>query len=112
MASLQRDLAAEVESANLSRAAEDLLHLISDLKVATIVQEVSDAKQETMELRTIYDQEVKATDQMIASLAVSLHPALHALEHHYYRSATAWGVKEQEEPSHTSVDATDKMTDD
>lgn len=110
--SLQRDFAGEVDSANLCRAVEDLLRLISDLKVATIVQEVSDTKQETFDLRTIYDKEVKATDQMISSLVLNLHPTLDALEHHYYHSATTWGVKERKDSTDGAAStAVEKMTD-
>lgn len=113
MASLQRDFASEVDSANLCRAAEDLLRLISDLKIATIVQEVSDTKQETTDLRTIYDKEVKSTDQMISSLVVNLHPILDSLEHHYYHSATSWGVKGSKDSLNGAASKTnDKMTDD
>lgn len=110
VASLQRDFAGEVDSANLCRAAEDLLRLISDLKVATIVQEVSDTKQEAVDLRAIYDKEVKAADLMISSLVVNLHPILDELEHHYYHSATTWGVKQHKDPASSADNNTsDKM---
>lgn len=91
VASSRRDFQSQVDSSNLCHAAEELLRLISELKVATIVQEVSDSKQESFDLRFVYDKEVQHSERIIAKLSESVYPLLESLEQHYYRSCTTWG---------------------
>lgn len=73
-----------------------------------IVQEVNDSKQESHELRGVYDAEVKAAERVIASLSETVLPILESLETHYYRSTTTWGFEtpkrspDEDQPVETS----------
>lgn len=89
---MRGEFESQVDTSNLSKAAEGILRLISELKVACIAQEVTDTKQEYHDLRSVFDTEVKATERTIASLSESILPVLETLENHYYRSCTKWSV--------------------
>lgn len=93
MATSRRDFESQVDSSNLCHAADDLLRLVSELKVAVIVQEVTDSKEESPELRGVYDWEVKSTERSIAGLSENVLPILESLETHYYRSCSTWGFE-------------------
>lgn len=94
VATARADFQAQVQTANLMHSLESMLRLVSDLKVATIVQEVSESKQESNELRAIYDGESKVTRNAIGALREQLATTLAALETHYYRSCTTWGFSD------------------
>lgn len=91
---LRGEFQSQVDTSNLCKAMEDLLRLISELKVASIVQEVTDNRQESYELRGVYDNEVKFTERAIHSICENLLPALESLEAHYYRSCTTWATNQ------------------
>lgn len=76
----------QVESANLAQAAEGLLRLISELKTAAIVQDVTDSTQEATETRNSLEAETRSALAELGVLRDSVANTLSALEKHYYRS--------------------------
>lgn len=104
---MRGDFESQVDTSNLSKAAEGILRLISELKVACIVQEVTDTKQEYHDLRSVFDTEVKATERTIASLSESILPVLETLENHYYQSCTKWSSS-MTRVSNVNMDSDDK----
>lgn len=86
------DLKIQVDTANLARAADQLLRLISDIKVATIVQQVRESKQESSEMRAFYDVETRNALAEVTALRDAVGGALEGLEKCYYASCTRWGI--------------------
>lgn len=90
------DFQSQVEAANLAKAADDLLRLVSELKIAVIVQEVKESEHECGEMRGIYDMEKKASFHELGKLRDNVSSTLSALEKHYYASCTRWSGKDEE----------------
>lgn len=84
----------QVEAANLAKAADELLRLISELKIAAIVQEVKESNQEASEMRAIYEVENRQVVNELRNLRDNVSSALSALEKHYYQSCTQWATGE------------------
>lgn len=91
VSSFRCDVKSQVESGKLCKAVENVLELISELKVATIVQDVTDCNQESQELRGLYDTEVKYAHTALFMLSENITPMLESLEAHYYHSCASWG---------------------
>lgn len=89
------DYQAEVEAANLARAADELLRVISELKIAAIVQDVTEGKKEATELRALFDTDMKQSVHEIGRLRETVANSLSALEEHYYASCARWGVADE-----------------
>lgn len=87
------DFQSQVEVANLAKAADELLRLVSELKIAVIVQEVKESNFECSEMRHVYDQETRQSLHDLGELRVNVATALGALEKHYYTSSTRWSNK-------------------
>lgn len=62
------DFEIQVDTINLSKSAEGILRLNSAFKVACIVQEVADTKQEYHHMRSVYNKEANVTECTISSL--------------------------------------------
>lgn len=89
------DFQSQVEAANLAKAADDLLRLVSEMKIAVIVQEVKESEAEFTEMRAIYDVEKASLNEM-NKLRDNVASSLSALEKHYYASCTRWSGKDEE----------------
>lgn len=87
------DFQSQVEVENLAKAADELLRLVSELKIAIIVQEV---KEGNTEMRQVYDQETRQSLHDLGELRGNVANALGALEKHYYASTTRWSNKTPE----------------
>lgn len=92
----RKDFQSQVESANLAKASDELLRLVSELKIAVIVQDVQESEKECMEMRSIYDVEQKTSLGELGKLRDSVSASLSRLEKHYYASCTRWGMKDNE----------------
>lgn len=77
---------AQVEAGNLAKAAEGLLRLISELKIAAVVQEVTETNREVTEMRTMYEFETRRAVSELGTLRDNVAATLTALEKHYYSS--------------------------
>lgn len=86
----------QVEVANLAKAADELLRLVSELKIAVIVQEVLERSQECKDMRSIYDHETRNSLNDMGELLGNVTSGLGALEKHYYSSTTRWESKTHE----------------
>lgn len=84
------DYQSQVDAATLAHAADELLRLIAELKVATIVQDVSESKQEASEMLSFYDVETRQALHEITTLKDAVASSLASLEPHYYSSVTRW----------------------
>lgn len=90
------DFQSQVEVANLAKAADELLRLVSELKVAVIVQEVRERSQECKMTRATYDSETFQSLNDMSELLGNVTIGLGALEKHYYTSATRWETGSRE----------------
>lgn len=95
-ANARADFQSQVEVANLAKAADELLRLVSDLKIASIVQEVKESKQECAQIRTNFEKETWHSLNELSILRDSVSSTLASLEKHYYGSTTRWSPKELE----------------
>lgn len=84
------DFQSQVEVANLAKAADELLRLVSELKIAVIVQEFLERNSECMVMRNVYDQETRHSLHDMGELLGNVSNALSKLEKHYYASTTRW----------------------
>lgn len=87
------DFQSQVESANLAKAADELLRLVSELKIAVIVQ---DGRENVKEVRAILEVERGALPTEMRRLRESVGGTLATLEKHYYASRTRWEGKDVE----------------
>lgn len=83
------DFQSQVEVANLAKAADELLRLVSELKIAVIVQEFLERNRECSLMRNVYDQETRHS-LSVGELLGNVANALTKLEKHYYSSTTRW----------------------
>lgn len=60
--------------------------------MASIVQAITDIKQESHEFRGLCDTEVKEAQKALSNLSENILPVLESLENHYYRSCTTWST--------------------
>lgn len=90
------DFQSQVEAANLAKATDDLLRLVSELKIAVIVQGVKESEDECKDMRTLYDKEKKTSFHELGKLRDNVASTLSALEKHYYASCTRWSGKDEE----------------
>lgn len=86
------DFQSEVEAANLARAADELLRLISELKIAVITHmDGKECKVENLEMKAYYDGLTKLSLNEVKTMKESVADCLSGLERHYYDSCTRWG---------------------
>jgi hypothetical protein len=76
----------QVDAAGLAQAAEGLLRLISELKVAAIVQDVSATTGEAEQTRTALMHHSKTAEDELIQLRDDVGRLLARLETHYFRS--------------------------
>ncbi len=77
---------AQVETANLASAAEGLLALISELKTAVVVQDISESDREAKNTKKALDDDVKRAFSELKSFRDTIATTLSSLERHYYES--------------------------
>lgn len=75
-----------VDAAALAQAMEGLLRLISELKVAAVVQDVSSTERENAEVRSLLSQHPMEATAELTKLKDTVLTALTELEAHYYES--------------------------
>jgi hypothetical protein len=75
-----------VDAASLAQAAEGLLRLISELKVAAIVQDGPSSAREAAEVRAGLEAGAKSVGVELAGLRDDVAQLLSIVEDHYYES--------------------------
>ena len=92
----KNEFQAQVETAKLSQAAEGILKLNSELKIAMIVQDMGESSQEQRATKKALDEDTRKAKEMLGSLRDNVASTLTALEQHYYRSVPHVRVHEAE----------------
>ncbi|PXF40346.1 Mediator of RNA polymerase II transcription subunit 22 [Gracilariopsis chorda] len=80
----------QVEAANLANSADQLLRLISELKIAAITQNIPEIKSENRTMQVFFDQTGRKMLKEILTLRDETAKTLRLLEKHYYESSTTW----------------------
>jgi Surfeit locus protein 5 subunit 22 of Mediator complex len=75
-----------VDAAGLAQAAEGLLRLVSELKVAAIVQDTTASADEAAEVRATLESHSRTSTAELAALRDVAAEHLAALEEHYFES--------------------------
>ncbi len=82
----RNEFQAQVETAKLAQAAEAILKLNSELKIAMIVQDIGESSQDDRATKKAFDEDTRKAKEQMASLRDNVATTLTALEQHYYRS--------------------------
>lgn len=80
----------QVEAANLAKAADELLRIISELKIAAITQNYNEIKMESTTIQVYFDNFSRGMIKEVVALRENVGKTLRILEKHYYESCTRW----------------------
>lgn len=78
-----------MDASTLAQAAEGLLRLVAELKVAAIVQDAKSTGEEASEVRKELGELIKRSSAELGALRGSVDEALLALEKHYFQSVVS-----------------------
>lgn len=78
-----------VDASALAQAAEGMLRLVAELKVAAIVQDIKSTGEEASEVRKELGELTKRSSGELSALRSSVDEALVALETHYFQSVVS-----------------------
>lgn len=85
----QAEFQIRVDSEGIAQAAEGLLRLISELRIAAVVQDVASTSKEADETRRAFDLQIENATTQLETLRDTVSDLLSRLEDHYYSSTCA-----------------------